>query len=450
MATLVIAADWIVPVESPAISKGFLVIQDGFIVHVSDRLPDGYENCPLVRLVGGAIVPGLINAHCHLELSDIDPCLIAPANDTGHGSMVGWLNQVMARKKSIANSVVDIEEIKRKAILSGLEESWKFGTRWIIDNITAPWSADWCESWQAKFSGALKSDKLLALAAQSRLFVQPCVELVDVTQSRLTQTVEFAQRTESTLKGMSLGESANVCHTPMGLAPHAPYTASKRLVGYALRCVSSSGGILSMHLAESLEELDYADRRQGPFKQWISPWIDAEHASQIGSIQEHLQLLCTSPKALIAHGNYLGDRQIELLSSHPHQVAVVYCPRTHQHFRHSEHPARRIVKGQIPLFLGTDSKASNPDLSVFKEWQTACKAFPDLGPKFWMAACTTGPAKFLGVEKLVGTLRVGSKSLLTWVPLEHQAPETQEQLWESLLEANRAMPLECHPVFADS
>ena len=99
MATLVIAADWIVPVESPAISKGFLVIQDGFIVHVSDRLPDGYENCPLVRLVGGAIVPGLINAHCHLELSDIDPCLIAPANDTGHGSMVGWLNQVMARKK---------------------------------------------------------------------------------------------------------------------------------------------------------------------------------------------------------------------------------------------------------------------------------------------------------------------------------------------------------------
>jgi cytosine/adenosine deaminase-related metal-dependent hydrolase len=205
-----------------------------------------------------------------------------------------------------------------------------------------------------------------------------------------------------------------------------------------------------MHLAESLEELDYADRRRGPFKQWISPWIDAEHASQIGSIQEHLQLLCTSRKALIAHGNYLSDLQIELLRSHRQQVAVVYCPRTHQHFRHLEHPARKMAKGQIPLFLGTDSRASNPDLSVFEEWQTASKAFPDLGPKFWMAACTIGPANFLGIENLVGTLRVGSKSLLTWVPLENRPPETEEQLWESILHANRAMPLECHPGFADS
>ena len=394
MASLVIASDWIVPVESPAIRGGFLVVQDGRIVQVSDKRPDHYRDHLCVRLVGGAILPGLINSHCHLELSDFAPRLDVPGTGTYVGSMVGWLDQLMARKKSIAHSGIDIEERKRKAIWLGLEESCRLGTRWVIDNVTAPWSAHWCEAWQANFCNTPKSQQLAALVPHSPLLVQPCMELVDVTQTRHQQTWGFAQQHLSNLRASSRLGPRGVVQGPMGLAPHAPYTASKRLVEQAVQSANASGAILSMHLAESLEELDYADCSRGPFKEWISPWIDQEHAQALGSIDEHLRLLTQAKKAILAHGNYLSDRQIESLHCNRDHVAVAYCPRTHQHFRHLEHPARRLAASRVPLLLGTDSRASNPDLSVFEEWRLACNLFPDLGPKFWMAACTTVPANF--------------------------------------------------------
>jgi cytosine/adenosine deaminase-related metal-dependent hydrolase len=197
-----------------------------------------------------------------------------------------------------------------------------------------------------------------------------------------------------------------------------------------------------MHLAESLEELQWIEDREGPMKDWIEPWIDTEHAMEIGTVGEHLRLLSGSHRALIAHGNYLSDHQIKWLESYRDRMAVVYCPRTHEHFRHAGHPANRLAASKIPLFLGTDSRASNPDLSVFEEWKTACRLFPELGPEYWMAACTLRPSEFLGLESSVGTLRVGSRSVLTWVPLGPASVVTQKALWDAILSAERAFPLE--------
>jgi cytosine/adenosine deaminase-related metal-dependent hydrolase len=238
------------------------------------------------------------------------------------------------------------------------------------------------------------------------------------------------------------GRSQGVCQAPLGLAPHAPYTASKRLVRGALETTRQPGGLLSMHLAESLEELQWIEHREGPMKDWIEPWIDTEHAMEIGTVDEHLRLLSGSHRALIAHGNYLSDDQIKWLESYRDRMAVVYCPRTHEHFRHARHPANRLAASKIPLFLGTDSRASNPDLSVFEEWKAACCRFPELGPEYWLAACTWRPSEFFGLESLVGTLRVGSRSLLTWVPLGPASAVTQEDLWDAILRAERAIPLE--------
>jgi hypothetical protein len=108
VASLVIESDWILPVESPAIREGFLVVDTGRVVHVGSRLPEEFCSFPKVQLRGGAILPGLINAHCHLELSDIDQPLPVPQSDHRGGSMVGWLDKLMARRMAMIKYKQDI------------------------------------------------------------------------------------------------------------------------------------------------------------------------------------------------------------------------------------------------------------------------------------------------------------------------------------------------------
>lgn len=77
MASLVVESDWILPVESPAIRGGFLVVRSGRIEYFGRELPVCYRSWPRVRLEDGVILPGLINSHCHLEFSDIESPLLA-------------------------------------------------------------------------------------------------------------------------------------------------------------------------------------------------------------------------------------------------------------------------------------------------------------------------------------------------------------------------------------
>jgi len=424
--------------ESPAISDGFLVVNAGKIVHVGTRLPEKYWHIPKVQLRGGAILPGLINAHCHLELSDMDQPIAVPQTKQGFGSMVGWLDQLMARRMAMIQSNEDVASNRQKAIRLGLRQAWESGTRFVVDNVTAPWSVHWCEQAARDCCEGSDSEACRALVPEVPIYIKPCIELVDVNQGRYEQTWGFGQ----SLREHWIDTDQGACRAPLGLAPHAPYTASKRLVQQAASSQSQHRGLLSMHLAESLEELEYADANQGPFKKWIAPWVDDQHTANLGTIDEYLKLLLESYRILIAHGNYLSVSQIDQMSPYRDRVAVVYCPRTHSHFGHQEHPARILADRGIGLFLGTDSKYSNPDLSLFEEWKTACKKFPDLGARYWMAQCTICPAKFLGVDQQVGSIREGTESLLTWVPTADRTIATEEELWQAMLASPKAMPLE--------
>src|SRR5690606_23901877 len=82
----------------------------------------------------------------------------------------------------------------------------------------------------------------------------------------------------------------------------------------------------------------------------------------------YLEPLSTAPRALVIHGNFLEAADLDFLAGQP-QMSVVYCPRTHHHFGHSPHPWKRMREQGIRVVLGTDSRASNPDLSLFRELQ---------------------------------------------------------------------------------
>ena len=172
-----------------------------------------------------------------------------------------------------------------------------------------------------------------------------------------------------------------------------------------------------MHLAETMEEIEWLAHRTGPLQAMLERFVPAsETTGHRPSLEDYLRELTRAPKALIAHGNYLRSEEINILAEHRQHMAVVYCPRTHSAFGHAEHPWRELRAAGIPVLLGTDSRASNPNLNILEEAKHFYRLHPDLAPRDVLAMITTVPAEFLGVAKHQGTIQPGLLAPLGSVP----------------------------------
>jgi cytosine/adenosine deaminase-related metal-dependent hydrolase len=131
---------------------------------------------------------------------------------------------------------------------------------------------------------------------------------------------------------------------------------------------------------------------------------------------DYLRPLAAVGRALVIHGNYLDDVEIEFLCAQPN-ITLIYCPRTHAYFRHAPHPWRKVLEGGGRVALGTDSRASNPDLSLWREVQFLRQQFPGLAPARLLELATCEGARALGLDDRTGTLTAGKAADLAVVAL---------------------------------
>ncbi len=167
-----------------------------------------------------------------------------------------------------------------------------------------------------------------------------------------------------------------------GLSPHAPYTVLPELLEKLVELSVDASAPMAMHIAETTEERQLVEEGQGPladfFKErqlWRSEFVRGS-----GGIPEILRSLARAPRALVVHGNYLKSDELDDLAGHP-SLTLVYCPRTHRHFGHHPHPWRRLRDAGGRVIFGTDSRASNPDLSLHRELQFLTGHFTDVPPR---------------------------------------------------------------------
>jgi cytosine/adenosine deaminase-related metal-dependent hydrolase len=435
---LVLQPDWIVPIESPAIAKGFLVAVAGSIEFLGAELPERFESLPRVRLENTAILPGWVNSHCHLEFSD----LVAPI--PAEGPFDRWLSRVIEQRASLSTlSIEQRIEQRRNAIRQGLNESWQHGVRWIVDNVTAPWDPSWIAEFQSRTRKTLHPLAASALVPDTIVSVQPCFELIDVQDQRWQQTTAFAFEQIDAPKYLGV-------ETP-GLAPHAPYTASQRVTRHAAEWSRDHQGLISMHLAETDEELQWLDARSGSLGAWIGPKTDAIHRENLGTIDEHLSILGTAWRSLVIHGNYLRKDQIDFLSKHRDRMAVVYCPRTHAWFDHSEHPMLELNSRGVPVLLGTDSRASNPNLNLWEEVRHVASSSSAMDRIALARRITSDASHFLQLPRSIGRLEIGAASSLTalhWEVSDENATglgDSERMLWDWMVRCGTPYPLEIDP-----
>jgi cytosine/adenosine deaminase-related metal-dependent hydrolase len=188
-----------------------------------------------------------------------------------------------------------------------------------------------------------------------------------------------------------------------------------------------------MHLAESHEELRLLSNGDGEFRDLLeerSMWD--EQAILPGSRPlDYLRTLANSPRSLVIHGNYLASDEIHFISERRDRMSVIYCPRTHDYFGHSDYPLREMLTRGVRVALGTDSRASNPDLSLLSEMRSLNTHFADVPPDEVLRMATLYGAEALGLVDAVGTLTCGKSADMIALPCESPSGSPYDALVHS-------------------
>ena len=384
---LVLFAKSILTLDRPQpIEEGFVLIQDSRILQVGRR-KDFHSHHParVLNLGETLLLPGLINAHCHLDFTSFK------GRVRYEGGFRQWL-----RKMAVKTRATSPAEFKR-SIQKGIRESLAYGTTTLCDIST---------SWESY---------TLLRASGLRAFL--FLELIDLGMaSAKVYWDQFHERLRALIRSAP--------STPTfrwGLSPHTPFTVSKDLMHIVRRFTDGHRDLLTtIHVAESREEAQFFRTGKGTIADRIKvlnpDWTLPRRTTPV----QYLNGCGWLPKLdLGIHLNEVGDRDLKLLAKN--RITVVHCPGSHAFFERPPFRYQRMRRHHIPVCLGTDSLASNRSLSMFREMRLFQKNHPEVGAGEILSMATVRPAQALGLGGQLGQIRPGFLADLIGVPFRKNA-----------------------------
>ena len=372
-------ADWILPVASPPIANGALVVDDaGRIVFLGERgqMPAGTEETIYESSV---IMPGLVNAHTHLEFSDLEAPLGQPGME-----FTQWIGEVI--KFRFGGERVS----KSEAIQMGLEQSARYGVAAIGEIATSPVVL---EDYQSA----------LPCPISLRVFFEQLGSDDAVLEQKVAELASFFGRTDAAESNQQIVAA---------VSPHAPYSVGDRLFDELTAVASKKQAVVAMHVAETLAEREFVETKTGPFREMLESmgvWRPDAYGNY-ESIMAILAKLSECESSLIVHGNYLNGGELDFVATNREKMSIVFCPRTHAYFDHARYPLEEMLERRINIAVGTDSRASNPDLDLGQELVEIHRCHPEVAPETILEMGTTGGAKALGLDDSFGSLVQGQKA----------------------------------------
>ena len=362
--TWTLTARWVFPVGGPPLESGVVVIDDDKIVAVE---PHGRRSADF-DLGNAAVLPGLVNAHTHLDLTGLRGAA-SPSPD-----FTGWLRQVIAHRRDRSPEQVQTD------IRTGLAECQRFGTTLLGD-----------------ISGDGGSWDVLATATLRAVVFR---EFLGLTKDRASGAWERLDR------WLASRTATPTCRP--GASPHAPYSVRSSLFFAS----TSSGVPVAVHLAETAAEQELLLLRRGPFIPFLRDMGVYDPEGLAEDTDHVLRLLNGLQPTLLVHGNFLNPA-----AAIPTNASVVYCPRTHAAFGHPPHPFREFLARGVRVAVGTDSLASNPDFDVLAEIRFLHRMYPDVPGAVLLRMATLAGAEALGWADATGSLTPGKSADLVVAPL---------------------------------
>jgi aminodeoxyfutalosine deaminase len=369
----ILLASLVAPMVGPAIRDGGVAVEGERALAVGGgrEIRSRHAGAEMIDLGDAVLLPGLVNAHVHLEMTNVPRPQPAPA-------FVDW---ILAVRKWMSG-VGDLAEFARESTLAGVEQCFRFGVTAVGDvtlnsTITRPLLA-------RRGMRGVSFGEVLGMAGRAGQLEGRLAAAVDTTGD---------------------GEWLK-----SGIEPHAPYSLD--LHGYR-RCVEEArarGMPLATHLAETPDEGLFLSEHAGEFRRlWesLAAWKEGVSREAGGPIRvmKRLGLLEHWP-AVLAHVNYLDDDELDVLAGC--RASVVYCPRTHAYFGHWPHRFREMVARGINVAIGTDSCASSQDLNPVEDLRLVHRLHPEMPAAELFEMVTARAAAALGMAGRFGAITPGA------------------------------------------
>ncbi len=372
-----IRAGMLYPVTSPPIENGWLLLHGGRIARIGGGVPPFADE--VIDLSGHLVMPGLVNAHCHLQFT-------AARGTMPRRSFMEWVQAAIGYSLQIP-----VDEMLR-GVDAGIDELIASGTTAVGDIAGHPAVAG--KVARSSMRAVVFVETIAPRGADEEPAWHRCLGLVELVKNAGGQA---------------------------GLAPHGPHTVSPKYFSTLSRYAREQGIPITCHVAESPEESLFIDQGKGPFRTLLQ---------NRGSLSEGFNGYGKSPVTLIreqralehlvaAHLNEVDEDDIGALIAT--KAIPVFCPGSSRWFgREKVMPLDRFIEAGLAPCLGTDSAASNDSLSMLDELRAAREYYPKIPLERLTEAATINGARALGLE--CGELETGRWADIAAFPAQDGSP----------------------------
>lgn len=394
--------------SGPVVQGGGLVVEARRVVDVGDgaTLRRSYPEAQVTELGQAIILPGLINSHVHLDLTNLGTEIQNPKSKIQNGphlnplrgsrqipslppeyrereperAFVGWVEEVIAR--SAGRSL----EFWEESVLAGAEQCRRFGVTTVVD-----------------ISGRFPGDVRRAVGAQlsRQLRWISCGEVTAMAKRRDL----LDERIATALDDGGVDRAVEI-----GISPHAPYSIEPHGYRRCLEIARRGAMTICTHLAEMREEAEFLASHTGPLRElwtFLDAWDERVPRFEGGPIRFAQSVGLLDYPTLLAHVNYCDDEEMAILSRG--KASIVYCPRTHEYFGHPPHRWREMLAAGINVVLGTDSCASSPDLNLVDDLRLVHRIAPEVEVHRLWEMATIRAGRAIG-DETIGSLPPGKRA----------------------------------------
>lgn len=391
---MILRARTILPVSQPPIENGAIVISGNKIRAVGSWTDLKSETDEKVLDLGEVVLlPGLVNAHCHLDYTDMAGELPPPKTFTD------WIPLITAAKTGWSYSEY------AHSWLRGAHMLLKTGTTTVADIEAMP-------------------DLLPEVWDATPMRVYSFLEMTGIRARR--DPKEILREAVETI------DSLTHARCSVALSPHAPYSTLPELLRLSAGLARKKKWRICTHIAESAEEFEMFRHARGKMFDWLKRNGRDNSDCGLGSPVQHFARHKMLGENLLAiHVNYLARGDAALLGQH--LVNIVHCPRSHDYFRHAPFLRERLANAGANLCLGTDSLATTrkigkqkPELNMFEEMRQLAADDNTVSPEEILRMATVNGARALGLAGQIGELSKNAAADLIAIPAGTKSADVYE------------------------
>lgn len=411
----IVSAPWVLVQGGNLLREGAVVIRGGRIIEVNDqsKIFRKYEGAPKKKF-DCLLMPGLVNAHMHLELSYLGLHSLEEKTTEEQqtnsdvkwsGSFTEWIAQlIVSREKSNAT-----EEEIIKAALREARSQYDAGVVLIgdIGNISIDAISKTGFDQKTASLGGVKIYRMLEfLAPSEKASHQVCKQVNDLPESIIATA-------------------------------HAPYSTDAKVIGAIKNRARNLGHIFSIHTAETAGEKSFIKDKSGPFADFFRErgGLDQVFAKGItgeSTVSYFDDLGILDQETLLVHCVHVSLDDVKLISDYGAKVCV--CPSSNRYLGVGKAPVQTMLDMGIIPALGTDSNVSNPSLDLWREMAQLAEDFPDIRAEHIVQMATYAGSKALGFETDYGSIEEGKKADIIHVNSKKIANcKNQEELLKTLV-----------------